>query len=76
VTPEQPKSVPLTDAQIDSLFANLDETKLSEWEVKFVANTRSWWKQNRKLSDKQRSRLKELATKQQKPTMAMKRGTP
>jgi hypothetical protein len=55
---------PLDDKQIDSILANLDLIKLSKWEFDFVESVKTWWKQRRKLSDKQKKRLGELWEKQ------------
>lgn len=57
---EQPKAEPITDQLIDEIFAGVDESKVSKWEFDFLNSTRTWWKQNRKLSDKQKKRLSEL----------------
>lgn len=54
----------VTDEQIDQLFHEIDRTKLSEWEQKFLQSTQDFWKRNRKLSDKQRNRLAEIGEKQ------------
>jgi hypothetical protein len=57
----------VTDDLIDRIYREVDETKLGEWEQKFIKSTRDWWKQHRKLSDKQRKRLGELWVKNAKP---------
>lgn len=57
----------LTDGMVDQILEGLDETKLGEWEKGFVTSVRSWWKQRRKLSDKQKKRLNELWEKQHDP---------
>jgi hypothetical protein len=56
----------LDDKKIDQIFAEVDEIKLSKWEFDFLTSTRNWWKQRRKLSDKQKKRLGELWAKQLK----------
>jgi hypothetical protein len=57
----------LTDEDVDLIFENLDEAKLDDWSKGFVKSTRTWWKQRRKLSDKQRKRLNELWEKDHDP---------
>lgn len=57
----------LSDADIDLIFENLDETKLSEWEQGFFKSTKTWWTQRRKLSEKQKKRLSELWRKEHDP---------
>ena len=57
----------LTDRMIDQIFENMDETKLDDWSKGFVKSTGTWWKQKRKLSDKQKKRLNELWRKQHEP---------
>lgn len=57
----------VTDEQVDQLFREIDRSKLSEWEQKFMQSTQDWWKKNRKLSDKQRNRLAEIGRKQNEP---------
>lgn len=54
----------LTDKKLDQILTELDELKLSPWEFDFVNSTRTWWKQRRKLSDKQKKRLGEIWEKQ------------
>ena len=57
----------LTDEDVDLIFENLDEAKLDDWEKGFVKSTKTWWKQKRKLSDKQKKRLNELWEHQHDP---------
>ena len=57
----------LTDSAITQILENIDDSKLSEWEKEFVASVKTYWKKNKKLSDKQRKRLGELWEKQHSP---------
>ncbi len=57
----------LSDADVDLILDGLDESKLGEWEKGFVTSVRTWWKQKRKLSDKQKKRLGELWRKEHDP---------
>jgi hypothetical protein len=57
----------LTDADLDLIFESLDESKCSDWEKEFVKSTRTWWKQKRVLSPKQKKRLEELWRHQHDP---------
>lgn len=50
----------MTDKLITHIFANLDTSKLDEWNQKFIVSTKTWWAAKKKLSDKQRKRLGEL----------------
>jgi hypothetical protein len=61
------KPTELTDAMVDQILEGLDESKLGEWEQGFLTSVRNWWKQKRKLSDKQKKRLSELWEKQHDP---------
>lgn len=54
----------ITDKLLDHIFKNVDESKLSKWEVEFVKSTSVWWNQKRKLSDKQKMRLGDLWERQ------------
>lgn len=55
------KPVELTDSVIDQMLAGIDDSKLDdEWNQQFMTNIREWWKKSRKLSDKQKRRLREL----------------
>jgi hypothetical protein len=61
------KPTELTDSMIDQILEGLDESKLGEWEQGFIKSVRTWWTQNRKLSDKQKKRLDELWRRQHDP---------
>jgi hypothetical protein len=61
------KSIQLSDQMIDQIVNNLDERNLSEWETGFFISVKTWWKKNRKLSDKQKNRLAELWSAQHDP---------
>lgn len=54
----------MTEKVVDQIFTEIDEIKLSKWEFDFVNSCRVWWKQRRKLSDKQKKRLGEVWSKQ------------
>jgi hypothetical protein len=57
----------MTDSAITQILDNLDDTKLSDWEKGFVTSIKTWWKKNKKLSEKQKKRLGELWRKQHEP---------
>ncbi len=57
----------LNDAAIAQILENVDESKLSEWEKEFVKSVRTYWGKNKKLSDKQKKRLRELWEKTHAP---------
>jgi hypothetical protein len=57
----------MTDQVIDQIFKGLDESKLDGWSQGFVTNIKVWWKQKRKLSDKQKKRLGEIWSHQNAP---------
>jgi hypothetical protein len=54
----------ITPKLLDHIFTNLDTSKLDAWNQDFVASTKSWWKDKKKLSDKQKKRLADLWEKQ------------
>lgn len=56
----------VTPQLIDHIFENLNMEHLDEWNLKFIESVKTWWKKNRKLSDKQKTRLGQLWEKQLK----------
>jgi Zn-dependent M32 family carboxypeptidase len=50
----------MTNELIDHILSNIESENLTEWEKGFVENVRSYWKRNKKLSDKQQKRLREV----------------
>jgi hypothetical protein len=57
----------MTDSAITQILDNLDDANLSDWEKGFVTSIKTWWKKNKKLSEKQKKRLGELWRKQHEP---------
>jgi hypothetical protein len=62
------KPIQLSDQMIDQIVNNLDESKLGKWEFDFFTSIKTWWKKNRRLSEKQKNRLAELWSAQHDPS--------
>ena len=54
----------LTDKSVDYIYANLDTSRLNDWERNFVESTSEQWDRKRWLSDDQKLALGRIWDKQ------------
>jgi hypothetical protein len=50
----------MTNELIDHILSNIEPDNLTAWEKDFVKSVSAYWKRNKKLSDKQQKRLREV----------------
>jgi len=50
----------MTNELIEHILSNIEHENLTEWEKDFVKSVTAYWKRNKKLSDKQQKRLREV----------------